>query len=233
MVNNDHLSALHSAVHELHLVSFFQDLPDRHHRDKNHQTVKPCYNHDHQILVFLSHTEEHMKQEEVLKLIQLSSEWLCRCQELSSHLTQNSPSHCIDNKWPTFTITTENTFQAVHMLLKRAPKTNISIREYFKSWMAFVPTHQQQRRLWCTAVLVYYILITWRLKISAVSQQIHELALTLDLLPDYWIACWFLYLFLGLSFSFSRIWSFIHHRIRLTQIGWYLQRSSSLAHWIQ
>lgn len=34
VVNNDHLSAFHSAVHELHLVSFFQDLPDRHHRDK-------------------------------------------------------------------------------------------------------------------------------------------------------------------------------------------------------
>lgn len=74
VVNNDHLSAFHSTVHELHFVSFFQDLPDRHHRDKkNHQTVKHWYNHDHQILVFLSHTEEQIKQEEVLKLMQLSS----------------------------------------------------------------------------------------------------------------------------------------------------------------
>lgn len=92
VMNNDHLSALHSAVHELHFVSFFQDLPDRHHRDKKkNQTVKPWYNHDHQILVFLSHTKENMKQEEVLKLLQLSSVWLCRCQELSSYLMQNTP----------------------------------------------------------------------------------------------------------------------------------------------
>lgn len=64
--------------------------------------------------------------------------------------------------------------------------------------------------------------------VSRVSQQIHQLASTLDLLSDYLIACLLLYLFLGLSFSFPRIWSFIYHRTRISQIGWDFQRSSSL-----